>query len=166
MKKKYTVTLTTEEQQQLRSLTKSGKLNVRALKRAQILLKVDETAAGPSGSDAAVAQALEVHPLTVTGVRKRYVERGLASVLQGRYTGHNHVVVTGEVEAHLIALACGEPPGGQATWTMQLLADQLITLEIVEHISDETVRQTLKKTNLSRGSTKNGVFRQKPTRRS
>jgi hypothetical protein len=72
--------------------------------------------------------------------------------------------MTGEVEAHLIALACSEPPTGQADWTMQLLADKLVTLEIVERISDETVRQTLKKTNLSRGSKKNGVSRRKPTR--
>ena len=104
--------------------------------------------------------------MTVTSVRKRYVEWGWESVLQGRYTGHNHLVVTGEVEAHLIALACSKPPSGKAEWTMQLLADQLVTLEIVERISDETVRQTLKKTNLSHGSTKNGVSRRKPMRRS
>lgn len=166
MKNKYAVKLKVEEQRQLRSLTQSGKLNVRALKRAQILLKVDESVEGPSWSDAAIAEALEVAPQTVASVRKRYVERGLESVLQGRYTGHNHVVVTGEVEAHLIALACSEAPSGKADWTMQLLADRLVSLEIVEHISDETVRQTLKKTNLSRGSRKNGVSRRKPTRRS
>jgi len=164
MKKKYTVKLNAEEQSQLRNLTKSGTLNVRALKRAQILLKADESAERPGGSDAAIAEALDVHPLTVSGVRQRYVERGLESVLQGRYTGHNHVVMTGEVEAHLIALVCGDPPTGQADWTMQLLADRLVTLEIVERISDETVRQTLKKTNLSLGSKKNGVSRRKPTR--
>ena len=134
------------------------------MKRAQILLKADESADGPGWSDAAIADALEVHPLTVSGVRKRYLERGLESVLQGRYTGHNHLVMTGEVEAHLIALVCGEPPAGQAGWTMQLLADRLVTLQVVEHLSAETVRQTLKKTNLSRGSKKNGVSRRKPTR--
>src|SRR3972149_707705 len=139
-------------------------VNVRAMKRAQILLKADESADGPAWSDAVIATALDVHPLTVSGVRKRYRERGLSSVLQGRYTGHNQVVMTGEVEAHLIALACSEPPTGQADWTMQLLADKLVTLEIVERISDETVRQTLKRTNLGRGSKKNGVSRRKPTR--
>lgn len=164
MKKKYTVQLNAEEQSHLRNLTKSGTLSVRALKRAQILLKTDESAVGPAWGDAAIAEALNVHPLTVSGVRQRYVERGLESVLQGRYTGHNHVVMTGEVEAHLIALVCGDPPNGQAEWTMQLLADELVTLEIVERISDETVRQTLKKTNLSPGSKKNGVSRRKPTR--
>ena len=164
MKNKSTVKLNAEEQNQLRSLTKSGTLSVRALKRAQILLKADESADGPGWSDAAIAEALEVAPQTVSSVRKRYLERGLGSVLQGRYTGHNHVVMTGEVEAHLIALVCGEAPSGQAQWTMQLLADQLVTLELVERISDETVRQTLKKTNLSLGSKKNGVSRRKPTR--
>ena len=164
MKKKYTVKLKTEEQNQLRSLTKSGTLSVRALKCAQILLKVNESVEGSGWSDGAIAEALEVHPLTVSGVRKRYVERGLGSVLQGRYTGHNHRVMTGDVEAHLIALVCGEPLTGQASWTMQLLADKLVALEIVERISDETVRQTLKKMSLSRGSKKNGVSRRKPTR--
>lgn len=164
MKNKYTVKLNTEEQNRLRSLTTAGTLSVRAMKRAQILLKADESADGPGWSDAAIADALEVHPLTVSGVRKRYLERGLESVLQGRYTGHNNVVMTGEVEAHLIALVCGEAPAGQAQWTMQLLAGKLVALEIVDRISDETVRQTLKKTNLSRGSKKNGVSRRKPTR--
>lgn len=164
MKNKYTVKLNTEEQNRLRSLTTSGTLSVRAMKRAQILLKADESADGPGWSDAAIADALEVHPLTVSGVRKRYLERGLESVLQGRYTGHNAVVMTGEVEAHLIALVCGEAPSGQAQWTMQLLADKLVALDVVERISDETVRQTLKKTSSSRGSKKNGVSRRKPTR--
>jgi hypothetical protein len=160
MKNKYTVKLNAEEQNRLRSLTTSGTLSVRAMKRAQILLKADESADGPAWSDAAIAEALEVHPLTVSGVRKRYLERGLESVLQGRYAGHNKVVMTGEVEAHLIALVCGEVPSGHAQWTMQLLADKLVALEIVDRISDET----LKKTNLSRGSKQNGVSRRKPTR--
>ena len=135
-----------------------------ALKRAQILLKVDESAAGPGWRDATVAEALDVAPQTVFGVRKRYGERGLESVLQGRDTGHKQVVLTGEVEAHLMALVGGQPPSGRADWTMPLLADKLVTLEIVERISDETVRQTLKKMNLSPGSKKNGVSRRKPRR--
>jgi hypothetical protein len=104
--------------------------------------------------------------MTVLGVRHRYVQHGLEVVLQGRYTGHNPAIVTGEVEAHLVALACKEPPTGRDSWTMQLLADQLVALKIVERISDETVRQTLKKTSLSHGSNKNGAFRRKKTRRS
>ena len=164
MKKKYCVKLSAEERSQLKSFTKAGVGNVRALKRAQILLKADESPAGASWSDDTIAQALEVHPATVWGVRKRYVECGLESVLQGRYTGHNPALVTGEVEAQLIALTCSGPPAGRESWTLQLLADQLVALEVVAQISDETVRQALKKTNSNPGSKKNGVSHLKKTR--
>lgn len=166
MNKKHCINLSVEERDQLKRLTTTGMLSVRALKRAQILLKADAAPAGPGWSDAAISQALDVHAMTVLGIRKRYRAYGLAAVLAGRYTGHNPAIVTGEVEAHLIALACKEPPAGREHWTMQLLADQLVALEVVERISDETVRQVLKKTSLSPGSNKNGVFRPKPTRRS
>jgi transposase len=122
------------------------------------LLKADEGSDGPGWSDEAIAQALDLHPMTVLGIRKRYVERDLEAVIQGRYTGHNPALVTGEVEAHLIALACGEPPEGRESWTMQLLANRLVELEVVARISDETVRQALKKTNSSRGSSRRGAF--------
>ena len=166
MKKKYRVTLSVEERNQLKSITKAGSLSVRALKRAQILLKADEGPGGSGWSDEAIAQALEVHSMTVWGVRKRYVARGLESVLHGRYTGHNSPIVTGEVEAHLIAVACSEPPKGRESWTMQLLADKLVSLEIVDRISDETVRQALKKMNSSPGSSKSRASRRKKTGRS
>ncbi len=151
MNKKYCVTLSADERIHVQTLLTSGTLPVRAVKRAQILLKTDGGAAGPGWSDEAISHALDVHPMTVVGVRKRYVEHGLQAVLHGRYTGHNPAIVTGEVEAHVIALACSEPPGGRERWTMQLLADTLVDLSVVEHISDETVRQTLKKTCSSRG---------------
>lgn len=166
MKKKHCVKLSVEQRVQLKSMTKTGTLSARALKRAQILLKADEGSDGPGWSDEAIAQALEVHPMTVWGVRKRYGMRGLESVLQGQYTGHNPAIVTGEVEAHLIAVACSEPPEGRESWTMQLLADKLVSLEIVDRISDETVRQTLKKIDLSPGSSRSGAFRRKKTGRS
>ncbi len=151
MNKKYHVTLSAEERAQLQAVTTTGMMRVRALKRAQILLKADASADGPGWSDDAISQALDVHPMTVVGVRKRYAEHGLVAVLNGRYTGHNPAVVTGDVEAHLIALACSAPPEGRECWTMHLLADTLVELRVVEHISDETVRQALKKTHLSRG---------------
>lgn len=152
MKKKHCVRLSATERQHLKSLTRSGStLGVRALKRAQILLKADESSEGPDWSDEAISQALDVHPMTVLGVRRRYVLHGLEAVLKGQYTGHNPPIVTGEVEAHLVALACKEPPTGREHWTLQLLADRLVELQVVEHISDETVRQALKKTNLSLG---------------
>jgi transposase len=151
MNKTNRIELSHEDRQRLKDLTSSGSMKVRALKRAQILLKADSGPEGAAWSDGAIADALDVAPNTVTNVRRRYVERGLASTLSGQYTGHNHCVVTGEVEAHLIALSCSAPPAGRERWTLQLLADQLVELEQVEHISDETVRQTLKKTISSRG---------------
>lgn len=151
MEKTNRVDLSSEDRQRLKDLTTSGTMKVRALKRAQILLKADSGPDGPAWSDSAIATALDVVPGTVANVRRRYVERGLASTLDGCYTGHNHSVVTGEVEAHLIALSCSAPPSGRERWTLQLLADKLVELKRVEHISDETVRQTLKKTISNRG---------------
>lgn len=166
MKKKYCVKLSIEERNHLKRLTKAGTVSVRALKRAQILLKADEGPEGPGWSAEAIAHALDVHPMTVWGVRKRYVARGLEAVWQGPYTGHNPAIVTGEVEAHLIAVACSAPPEGRESWTLQWLADKLVSVDIVERIADETVRQALKKTNSRLGSSKSGVFRRKTTRRS
>jgi hypothetical protein len=151
MEKTHRIDLSSEDRRRLKDLTTSGTMKVRALKRAQILLKADSGPDGPAWSDSAIANALDVVPGTVANVRRRYVERGLASTLDGCYTGHNHSVVTGEVEAHLIALSCSEPPTGRERWTLQLLADKLVELKRVEHISDETVRQTLKKTISNHG---------------
>jgi transposase len=158
MNKKYRVTLSADERNELHTLLTSGRMHVRAMKRAQVLLKADESAAGPAWNDATIAQAFEVHPMTVVGIRKRYVEQGMEALVHGRYTGHNPAIVTGEVEAHLIALTCSEPPNGREHWTMQVLADKLVELSVVTHISDETVRQTLKKTRSSPGSSSNGAF--------
>jgi transposase len=151
MSKKYRVLLSADERSHLQTLLTSGMLPVRTVKRAQMLLKADESPDGPGWSDATIAHAFEVHAMTVVGVRRRYVEHGLEAVLHGRYAGHNPPIVTGEVEAQLIALTCSAPPNGREHWTMQLLADTLVELSVVEHISDETVRQTLKKTRSSRG---------------
>lgn len=151
MNKTNRIDLSIEDRQRLKDLTTSGAMKVRALKRAQILLKADSSPDGPAWSDGAIADALDVVPSTVANVRRRYVERGLEATLQGRYTGHNHLVMTGDVEAHLIALSCSAPPDGREHWTLQLLANKLVELKQVAHISDETVRQTLKKTTSSRG---------------
>lgn len=151
MTKKFRISLSSEERQDLEELTRRGEMNVRALKRAWIVLKADEGPAGPGWSDGAIAQALDVHPNTVLQLRRRFMAHGLAAVLHGRYTGHNPALVTGEVEAHLVTLACSAPPAGRDHWTLQLLADRLVVLGLVTHISDETVRQALKKTRSSRG---------------
>ena len=161
MNKKYRVTLSADERTQLQTLLTSGRMQVRAMKRAQVLLKADESADGPAWTDATIGHAFDVHPMTVVGIRKRYVEQGLDALVHGRYTGHNPAIVTGEVEAHLIALTCSEPPNGREHWTMQLLADKLVALSVVTQISDETVRQTLKKMRSSPGSSSNGAFLRK-----
>jgi len=166
MPKKYRITLSQAEREQLQSMTQSGQANVRALKRAQMLLKANDSPDGPGWTDVQIAEALDAHPMTVLYVRRRYCQHGLQSVVSGQYTGHNPAIITGEVEAHLIALACSEPPAGHEHWTLQLLAERLVALDIVEHISDETVRLGLKKTNLSLGSNSNGALRRRPTPRS
>ncbi len=151
MHKNYRVTLSADERTHLHTLLTSGTLPVRTLKRAQMLLKADESPDGPSWNDATLAQAFDVHTMTVVGVRNRYLEHGVDAVLHGRYIAHNPAIVTGEGEAQLIALTCSPPPNGRDHWTMQLLADNLVELAVVERISDETVRQTLKKMPLSHG---------------
>lgn len=147
MKTKYRVILNADERSRLVALTKAGSANVRSLKRAQMLLKADESPAGEGWTDERIGEALAVHPMTVMYVRRRYCQRGLDTVLRGTYTGHNPAIVTGEVEAQLIALTCSAPPSGHEHWTMQLLAERLVSLQVVEHISDETVRIALKKTH-------------------
>jgi transposase len=143
--------LTQEQRAELTALTTAGQTRVRAMKRAMILLKADEGPDGPAWADQRIADALDVSLGTVSNVRKRYALRGWESAIWGTYTGHNPRLLDGEAEAHLIALACSEPPDQRESWTMQLLADRLIELRQLPHLSDETVRLTLKKTRSSRG---------------
>ena len=121
--------------------------------RARILLKADQSDNGPSWSDEKISEALDVTVQTIERVRKQLVEEGFDAVLSRRkYTQKvSRKKVDGDVEAHLIALSCSEPPEGRARWTLRLLADSIVELGYVESISHEAVRQTLKKTNLNRG---------------
>ncbi len=151
MKKRYVIRLTLDERKELQARTRSGTMNVQAFKRVQILLKADLRPNRPVLTDTDIAAAVGVSLNTVLNVRKRYLRDGLATVLKGHYTGHNPRILDGEAEAHLIALTCREPPEEREHWTMQLLADKMVTLGYVEHLSDETVRKTLKKTRSSRG---------------
>ena len=141
MAKKYIVTLMDDERAQLLALTKRGKVAARRLTRAHILLQADNGL-----SDATIAQALHIGPATVERLRKRFVEEGLEAALTERPRPGGHRKLDGTQEAFLIALACSTPPEGRTCWTMQLLANQLIALRVVDAISDETVRRTLKKT--------------------
>jgi transposase len=139
--KTYLVTLMDDERAQLLALTKRGKVAARRLTRAHILLQAETGL-----SDEIIAQALHIGPATVERIRKRFVEEGLEAALTERPRPGGQRKLDGKQEAFLIALACSTPPEGRRCWTMQLLANRLVALRIVDAISDETVRRTLKKT--------------------
>jgi hypothetical protein len=151
--KKYQVTLTSEERNSLQELIAAGKAAAKKLIHARILLKADAAPGAPAWTDARIADALEVHPNTVERLRERFVEQGLDAALGRKKPDRPSRARTldGQAEARLIAVACSEPPLGRARWTLRLLADKLVELEIVDTVSTETVRRTLKKTNSSRG---------------
>ncbi len=150
--KKYHVTLTDVERSMLRDLLSAGKAPARTLTHARILLKADESGDGPAWSDEAIRKALDVGLSTVMRVRQRFVEEGLEAALERRKPRRDYShLVDGACEAHLVALACSTPPVGHKRWTLRLLADKLVELEHIDSISHETVRQVLKKTNLSLG---------------
>jgi transposase len=151
--KKYLVTLTADEREYLDGLLSAGKRSALTLARARILLKADQADGGPAWKDDRIAEALDCGVRTVERVRQRFVERGLEEALgrkpQDRPSRERKL--DGRAEARLIALACSEPPDGRAAWTLQLLADKLIELRVVDAVCDETVRRVLKKTRSSRG---------------
>lgn len=148
MRTKYAVHLTEAERAKVRTLVGSGTAPARMLTRARILLKANQGEGGPSWTDAAIAGALEVHPATVGRVRRQYVEAGLAAVLARKRPERVYERrLDGKAEAQLIAVACSAPPEGQTRWTLRLLADELVRLEVVENVSYETVRRTLKQTS-------------------
>jgi transposase len=151
--RKYTVTLTAEERQQLQALIATGKAAAKKLAHARILLKADAAGGGPGWDDQRIADAAEVSTDTVARVRQRFVEDGLEAALARKKQDRpsRERKLDGRAEAHLIALACSAPPEGRAEWTMKLLADRLVELEVVDTVSDETVRRSLKKTRSSRG---------------
>ena len=152
MPKKYRVTLTTAEREQLTQMVAKGKAAARALTHARILLKTDESEGGPAWTDAAVCEALDVGLCTVMRVRERFVEEGLDAALRPRPSRYVQPrKLDGHLEAQLITLACSEAPEGHARWTLRLLADRFVQLGHVEELSHETVRQTLKKTKSSPG---------------
>lgn len=142
--KKYLVTLTDEERQHLGQLLAKGKSAARTLRHAQALLKADETS---GWKDAAIAEAFGLSVRTVERLRQRFVEQGLEAALAPKPVPRPPRKVDGVVEAHLVALACSDPPAGRQRWTLRLLADKLVELDLVQSISHEGVRQALKKTN-------------------
>lgn len=145
MNKKYIVRLTKEERQELSGLVAKGKAAAYKIKHANILCKVD--ADGPDWSDEVTADAFGCHVNTVRNVRQRFVEQGIEAALNRKKLPPRNKKIDGKTEARLIALRCGKAPEGSARWTLRLLADKLVELEIVDEISHETVRTVLKKTS-------------------
>lgn len=147
MGKKYIVRLTLEEGERLSGLVSKGRASARKIRRAQVLLKVD--ADGPNWTDQQAADAFGMRANTVADIRQRFVEEGLDRALDRKQPDEppRQRKLDGAGEARLIAMACGEAPEGRARWTLRLLAGQLVELAIVDGISYETVRRTLKKTS-------------------
>jgi transposase len=152
MEVKYVVKLSASEYAQLHALLRTGTAAAAAQAHARILLKADQGEGGPAWPDARIAEAVEVGLSTVHRVRQAYVEQGLEAALhRKRPAGRQYRKLDGAQEARLIALACSPPPEGSNRWTLRLLADQLVALEVVASISPECVRATLKKTTSSPG---------------
>jgi transposase len=152
--KKYIVDLTSEERTDLEGRLRGGELGVRKVKRIQILLKADE-----GWTDERIAEAIGVGKSTVERTRRKLVERGLEGAVTNRRPRRKYPrKLDGRAEAHMIAMVCGPVPAGYARWSLRLLADELVKIEgiEIESISYETVRQALKKTNLSLGGRNNG----------
>jgi hypothetical protein len=152
MYKKYFVTLTSEERSYLEKLVSSGSAPARKLRRARILLKSDCSEEGPNWTYQAICNAFDVNSLTVTNIRKAFAEGGLDKALNRKKPDREYEHrLDGNAEAHLIALACSDAPEGYERWSLRLLQERFVRLEIVESVSHETIRSTLKKTNLSLG---------------
>lgn len=153
-KKKYIVTLKDDEKRALLELVKKGKARARRITRARILLLADE-----EKTDEEIEAALKTGVATVGRIRKRFVEGNVEYALNEAPRPKRGRLLDGKGQALLVATACSTPPDGRASWSMQLLADRLVELKVVESISDETVRCLLKKTKLSPGRKNSGVFR-------
>jgi transposase len=161
---KYVVRLSNEERGQLENLVARGRVAKATRQRAQVLLQADQGQEGPGKVDEAIADLVGVSLSTVHRVRQQLVEEGLeASLYRKPATNRQYRKLDGAQEAHLVTLACSPPPAGRVCWTMQLLADKLVELEIVDSIGREAVRTTLKKTFFSPGAKSNGCCRPSKT---
>lgn len=149
---KYIVRLSKEEKETLLALVSKGKASAKKIRHAQILLRADASEDGENLKDSEIMRLERSSLKTISRIRQLFVEQGLDAALNRKpHSRAKPRRLNGEQEAQLVAICCGEAPSGRARWTMRLLADKLIELEVVENISPETVRQTLKKMNLSLG---------------
>ena len=156
--KKYVVRLSADEREHLSQFIHSGKRSAQLLTKARILLKADVSDAGEGWSDSKIAAALETSVANVERTRRQLVEEGFEAVLTRKYNPRSapRRIFDGVAEARLIALACGPAPEGYARWTLSLLEQKVVELNIVEKASDNTIGRTLKKTFSSRISSSNG----------
>lgn len=156
MVKKYIVSLSEAERQELEQMVTTGKRAAYTINHARIFLKADCNQANGSWCDQKIKDAFGMSIRTIERVRQRFVEEGLEAALKCRPGSGRKRKLDGEVEAHLIALRCSEVPKGKGRWTLRLLADQMVELNYVEQLSHESVRQALKKTNCNPGDTSAG----------
>jgi transposase len=163
--KKYVVRLSDDERNQLNEMIRKGKSSAQLLTKARILLKADVSEAGEGWSDSRIMEALGTSATTVYRTRQQLVEEGFDAVLRRKQCIRPPVapIFDGEKEAQLIALACSQPPKGRARWTLRLLEDKVVELNIVDRASDSTIWRVLKKTRSSRISRNSGLSRRKRT---
>ena len=154
---RYKVTLTAEERKELDFLIQRGGKGYR-IRHAQILLKLDQVAENAEWTYDRIQAAYRASHTTIAGIAKRFVFEGLEAALGRRKHNNYHRKITGEVEARICAIACSNPPEGRSRWTIQMIADELVRLELVDSISDSAVCEAMKKTNSSRGLLKNGAY--------
>ncbi|MCI9289181.1 MAG: hypothetical protein HFF23_06805 [Oscillospiraceae bacterium] len=157
MNHKYIVQLTDEEREALRALVQKGQTQGYRIKHAQILMKLDEIPENQEWTYDKIKEAYHATPHTISQIAKRFVTGGMEAALGRKEQVNRHKKIDGRVEAHIIAIACSEAPEGRERWTLQLIADELVRLGVVDSISDTAVMETLKKTNLSLGKRRNGV---------
>ena len=148
-KKKYRVKLSTAQRELLKELTSSGTVKVRVYKRARVLLLLDEKRAGGAKSGSQIAEEVDLSLATVQRIRRQFVQEGLAAALNEKPRSGAPRKFKERDRAKITALACSKPPTGHARWTLRLLAEKMVELELVESISYDTVDKVLKKTNLS-----------------
>ena len=156
--KKYVVRLNAEEREKLAAFVSSGKRSARLLTKARILMKADASDAGEGWSDSRIAEALDTSVANIERTRRQFMEDGFESALTHKYNPNSARprIFDGAAEAKLIALACGAAPEGYARWTLSLLEEKVVELNIVEKASDNTIGRTLKKTLSGRISSNNG----------
>src|SRR5262245_3479166 len=159
---RYAIDLTDTERAALRAILAKNKVKRSTLIHAYILLKADQSC---GWTNADIASAYDVSTKKVEQLKKRFVEEGFeAAVYRKPVTNAHRRKITGEEEAHLIALCCSQAPEGRERWTLRMLADKMVELEVMASVSHETIRRTLKKVNLNLGKRKNGVFHQNKMR--